>query len=299
MEIMAKVIKIDSDIYILEDKNNGNIISAKARGNLKKKESIVVGDNVIVQKIENDYMIISVEKRDNFLIRPPVSNISKLVIVVSASNPSPDYILLDKQIILAYSKNIIPVICVNKIDLEKDNKEVEKEINYIEKTYSSLGIKVIKVSAKDGTNLDLLKEELKQNTSAFSGNSGVGKSSITSMLTSKNSIEIGEVGKKTKRGKHTTKSVNLYMLEKDTYILDTPGFSSYELFGIEPKDLKNYYVEFKDFKCDFDDCNHILESEKVCAVKRAVNELKIDKGRYERYKYIYEKIKEMYDNRYK
>lgn len=300
-KIIGKIIRIDLDIYVINIQNTTNIVFAKARGNAKKGNAILVGDIVELEKINQDYMITRVIDRTNSLIRPPVSNIDQMIIVVSLGAPVPDYILLDKQIILCLAKGIEPIICLNKIDLCKEDIQAENDLEYIKKTYENLGIKICYVSAKEKLGLENLKAYLYGKTSAFSGNSGVGKSSITQEILNDypEKINIGEIGVKSRRGKHTTKSVNLYALDNNTYILDTPGFSSYELYDIKHKKLRDYYEEFKSCKCDFDDCAHVIESEKVCDVKRKVQGGKIDKGRYERYIYIYEKLKEKYDKRYK
>lgn len=295
-ELIGKVIRIDLDIYIVKTKEKN--INAKARGNTKKKGNILVGDVVFLEKAGEDYMITSVRNRQNSLIRPPVSNIDQMIIVTSLASPVPDYILLDKQIVLCMSKGINPVICINKIDLKDENEQAKLDLEYIEKTYSNLGIEILYVSAKENLGLDKLHEILKGKTSAFSGNSGVGKSSITSKLIGEE-VLVGDIGAKSNRGKHTTKSVNIYSIDEDTFILDTPGFSSYELYDIEYRDLKDYYPEFKVCHCDYSDCAHVIETDSVCDVKRHLNDKKIDNGRYERYVYIYEKLKEQYDRRYK
>lgn len=290
-----RVIRILLDKYVLE--NEEEIIEAVASGNTKRKGNIIVGDIVKVKKSYDKYVIDKVEERKNYFIRPPVANIDQMVIVVSIENPVPDYMLLDKEIILCLSKNITPIICVNKVDLvTKDNNDME----YIKRVYEKIGLKVIYTSINDMNSIENLKELLKGKVSAFSGNSGVGKSSITKKIIGEHvDIQIGEIGKKTNRGKHTTKHVELYTICKDTYILDTPGFSSYELYDVEHKELKNYYHEFLDLKCDFEDCAHVTESCNVCDIKRKVNDGIIDKDRYDRYVYIYTKLKEQYDRRYK
>lgn len=300
-KITGKVIRIDLDIYIINIENTSKVICAKARGNAKKQGNILVGDIVEIEKVNEDYMIVSVTERKNSLIRPPVSNIDQMVIVVSIGAPLPDYILLDKQIALCRSKKITPIICINKIDLVKDDIKAQEDLEYIKQTYGNLDIKIVYVSAIKKQGIQELKALLKNKTSAFSGNSGVGKSSITKEILelSPEKIEIGDIGIKSKRGKHTTKSVKLYSLSDNSYILDTPGFSSYELYDVEHKELRKYYPEFINCNCEYDDCAHVIESDSVCDVKRKVNENKIDKGRYERYVYIYNKLKERYDKRYK
>ena len=272
-EIIGKVIRIDLDIYVIQTKKE--IIQAKARGNTKKKGSILVGDVVCLEKAGQDFMITSVRNRQNSLIRPPVSNIDQMIIVTSLATPVPDYILLDKQIVLCMSKGINPVICINKIDLENANEQSKLDLEYIKNTYSNLGIEILFVSAKEKVGLDELKRVLKGKTSAFSGNSGVGKSSITSELIGED-VLVGDIGQKSNRGKHTTKSVNIYSIDEDTFILDTPGFSSYELYDIEYRDLKDFYPEFKSCHCDYSDCAHVIEDNSVCDVKRKLNEGKLD-----------------------
>lgn len=294
-ENVFKVTKILMNTYILESKYNR--ITAVASGNIKKKGNIIVGDLVKAKESYDKYVIDEVIDRKNYFIRPPVANIDQMIIVISVKNPMPDYMLLDKEIILCLSKNIVPIICVNKIDLLEEN---DKELEYIKKVYGSLGLKIVYTSINDLSSIDSLKELLSGKVSAFSGNSGVGKSSITKMIIGEEKeIEVGDIGKKTGRGKHTTKYVELYTISKDTYILDTPGFSSYELYGITHKELKNYYNEFNKCKCDFEDCAHVVENSSVCDVKSKVENGIIDKDRYERYVYIYTKLKEQYDRRYK
>lgn len=302
--LKARVVEIILDKYIVKLENN-TYVEAILKGNIKKKNSVLVGDFVGVTFSYDKYLITEVLERKNSLIRPPVANIDQLVIVISLANPKPDYMLLDKQLILCKLRNIKPILCINKIDLSNDNKELEEELKKIKKVYSNLVDNIIYTSALKGSGLDKLKEVLLNNTSAFSGNSGVGKSSITSVLiencnlNEEASIEIGEIGKKTKRGKHTTKYVKLYSLNENTYLLDTPGFSSYELYDIEYKKIKECYNDFLKYKCDYEDCNHVNESEEVCAVKKGVNAGDIDKERYERYVYIFSKLKELDDRKYK
>ena len=167
-KIIARVIEILLDKYIL--KSDFGIIEAFKRGNIKKN-NVLVGDIVECEKSYDKYMITKIIERKNQVIRPPVANIDQMIIVISITNPTPDYILLDKQLILCKSKNITPIICVNKIDLSED-------FEYIKNVYSKLGIKVFFVSGKENIGIEKLKECLVGKVSAFSGNSGVGKSSI-------------------------------------------------------------------------------------------------------------------------
>ena len=294
--MIARVKEIVLNKYILENIEDNSEIKASLRGNIKRKNGILVGDLVEVEVSYDRYMIKKILPRKNSLIRPPVANIDNLVIVVSLSTPSPDFFLLDKQIVLAKFKDILPIIVINKIDLNISDI-TNKDLSYIKNVYGNLGFQIIEVSAKNNIGIDVLKEKLHNKISAFSGNSGVGKSSIINKIFGTNSLTF-EVAKKTNRGRHTTKHVKIYKNE-DMYVLDTPGFSSYELYDIEYKELKNYYPDFLECKCDYLDCSHVFENEKVCGVKKAINDGRIDKNRYDRYVELFKKLKDEYDRKYK
>lgn len=294
--MIARVKEIVLNEYVLENIEDNSEFKASLRGNIKRKNGILVGDLVEVEVSYDRYMIKKILPRKNSLIRPPVANIDNLVIVVSLSTPSPDFFLLDKQIVLAKFKDILPIIVINKIDLNISDI-TNKDLSYIKNVYGNLGFQIIEVSAKNNIGIDVLKERLHNKISAFSGNSGVGKSSIINKIFGTNSLTF-EVAKKTNRGRHTTKHVKIYKNE-DMYVLDTPGFSSYELYDIEYKELKNYYPDFLECKCDYLDCSHVFENEKVCGVKKAINDGRIDKNRYDRYVELFKKLKDEYDRKYK
>lgn len=300
MNLRARVKEILLDKYLLELEDTKEEKNAIIRGNVKKNDKILVGDIVEVSHLYDNYIIEKVCSRKNSLIRPPVANIDNLVIVISLANPSPDYFLLDKQIILAISKNIRPIIIINKVDLNVTKKSKE-EIAYIRRVYKKIGLNIIEVSAKQSIGIDKLKYMLKNGVSAFSGNSGVGKSSIINNIFRDMNIkkaDVGIVSKKTNRGKHTTKHVRIYKKE-DMYILDTPGFSSFDIYDIKYKELKNYYPDFLNYKCEYDDCNHINESETTCKIKKAVNEGQIDSLRYKRYIDLFNTLKNIDDRKYR
>ena len=294
--MIARVKEIVLNEYILENIEDNSEFKASLRGNIKRKNGILVGDLVEVEVSYDRYMIKKILPRKNSLIRPPVANIDNLVVVVSLSTPSPDFFLLDKQIVLAKFKDILPIIVINKIDLNISDI-TNKDLSYIKNVYGNLGFQIIEVSAKNNIGIDVLKEKLHNKISAFSGNSGVGKSSIINKIFGTNSLTF-EVAKKTNRGRHTTKHVKIYKNE-DMYVLDTPGFSSYELSDIEYKELKNHYPDFLECKCDYLDCSHVFENEKVCGVKKAINDGRIDKNRYDRYVELFKKLKDEYDRKYK
>lgn len=286
MKYTGTVVQILSNLVVVNIDSISQNIKATIKGNIKNKSNILVGDIVEVEKSYDTYIISKIYERKNYFIRPPVANIDNLIICMSLIDPKPDYLLLDKQIIFCLKKGITPIICLNKIDRVNENKELKDEVSYLKNVYGkNNNIKIILTSAKENTGLDELKQVLENKISAFSGNSGVGKSSLTSKIINDTNVEIGEISRKNKRGKNTTKDVKLYGINKNTYILDTPGFSNYELYDIEYKELRKYYNDFQKFKCVYEDCMHV--NEKECVVKQAVLENKIDSARYERYKYIY------------
>ena len=194
--------------------------------------------------------------------------------------------MLDKQLAFAELMRLKVVIVLNKTDLDK-----QEEFNNIEKLYKNIGYNVIKTIAKENKGIEELKEILKNNINVFSGNSGVGKSTLINSIFAKELTEEGEISKKNKRGKNTTTKTRLYEIEKDTYIADTPGFSTFEISEIESKDLVNYFKEFVPFikKCEYIDCTHIKEES--CAIKKAVESGKIQNERYDRFCKIYQELR--------
>ena len=225
MHKTGQVKEILLDKYVVKCVGETKDIEATIRGSVKKNSNVLVGDIVRVEVVYDKNIITKIYNRKNSLIRPPVANIDNLVIVISLDAPKPDYMLLDKEIILCYSKNINPIIVVNKIDLDDDKNNLE-ELEYIRRVYEGLGITVIYTSVKEKRGIFQIKSKLANSLSAFSGNSGVGKSSIINELIGdkdKNTLKIGDIAIKTKRGKHTTKYVKLYEEENNLCILDTPG----------------------------------------------------------------------------
>lgn len=254
----------------------------KAKGLLKFKSlKPIVGDYVEV----NNQVIEKIYPRKNEFIRPPIANIDQLIIVVSTKNPKPDLELLDKQLIMAEKNDVLPIICVNKIDLSDDYEEIIQ-------TYERIGYQVVTTDAKNAIGIDNLARFLQNKVTAFTGNSGVGKSALTNNLFKETITEEGETSQKLEKGRHTTKFVELYKIANQTYIADTPGFSTYEIRDIEANELENFYLEFSSYipECEFRGCSHIKE--RKCGVKQAVSDKKIDSGRYERYCTFYKKLKE-------
>ena len=270
--MQGKIIGNISNKYKIE--TNQGEYEAYARGKLKKEEiTPLVGDKV------------EIEERKNELNRPNIANIDQIIFIISTKHPKPDLLMIDKQLAYVESKKIEPIIIINKIDLEDKYQEIEK-------VYKDIGYQVITTSAKQQIGIEKIREVLRNKTSVLSGNSGVGKSSITNSIFNIEKTQEGEISQKNKKGKNTTTDTKIYKVEENTYIADTPGFSSFEINEIEAKDLAENFREFKSEiqNCEFIGCTHIKEQE--CGIKKAIEENRISKERYERYCKIYEELKE-------
>lgn len=279
-------IKIDKEVY-----------EATARGKLKKDEiSPVVGDIVDCKILDNEKkqaVIEKIEERKVYIKRPKMSNIDQIIFVVSSKHPKPDLLMLDKQLAFAEFLGIDSVIILNKIDLDTKQSFLE-----IEKIYSEIRYKVIKTDAKLGIGVNEIKKILKNKISAFSGNSGVGKSTLINDIFKKNITQEGEISLKNKKGKNTTTTTSLYEVEENTYLADTPGFSTFDISEISYKELDKYFVEFKNeiAGCEFVGCTHIKEQD--CKIKKLLLEGKISNSRYENYCNIYLELKDKEDHKW-
>ena len=278
------IIEIGSNLYKAINRENGKIYELIPRGKLKKEEITPVGDMV---EFNNQGSIESVLPRKVYIKRPKLANITQMILVVSSKDPKPDLLLLDKQIAFAEFLNVKVVIVLNKIDLDK-----KQQMQKIKEIYENIGYKVIETQAKEKFGIDELCYVISNNINAFSGNSGVGKSTLINGIFQKELTKEGEISQKNKRGKNTTTTIKLYEIEKNTYIADTPGFATFEISEIESKDLEKYFIEFRPFikDCEFIGCTHIKEEN--CGIKQAVKEGKISLDRYERFCKIYEQLKE-------
>lgn len=270
--------------------SNSKIYECKARGIFRKRElSPVVGDRVLISIKDEGYASIeSILLRKNYLIRPPVANIDKLFIVVSTCDPSPNTLIIDKMTAIARYRNIEPVIVISKIDLNDGNE--------ISSIYKNAGIRVIGVSSMTCEGIDEVKMLLNKGINVFTGNSGVGKSSLLNAMFPKLMLLTGQTSKKLGRGKHTTRHVELFKLLDDGYVVDTPGFSMIDLQraeNIKKEELENCFVEFNDYLglCKFNSCAHICE--KGCAILQAVEDGKISSSRHQSYISMYNEIKDV------
>lgn len=286
--MIGTIIQNISNSYKVVDEK-GNVLICTARGKLKQEEQIpVVGDKV---KIENG-AISKIEKRKNYIKRPKIANIDQIIFVLAVKDPKPDILLLDKQLAFAENLGVKSIIVLNKCDLANGDE--------IKELYEKVGYTVLKMQAKNKIGMEELKSILKDKITVFSGNSGVGKSTIINSLLKNSVTEEGEISNKNKKGKNTTTAVTLYELEKNTYIADTPGFSTFDITEIEYNNLDKEFIEFIPFisECKYVGCSHIYEDIKECNVKMALSEGKISLSRYNNYKKIYEELKDKYKRRY-
>lgn len=228
--------------------------------------------------------------RTNLCTRPYVANLDALIIVLSVL-PSPDYVLVDKLLILCAQQKITPILCVNKKDIST-NAFLKK----VERDYKHFNIFI--VSAKSGKNLKKLKKAIKNKFVGFCGQSAVGKTSILNALNKGFNLEIGDLSRKTERGKHTTRTTEIFKLFKNTYICDTPGFTKISLSDIDPEVLKDFYPEFSEVEngCKFSMCLHINEPN--CKVQKLVESGKLSEDRYYRYLDIHDEVTREWKNRY-
>lgn len=267
------------------------VVECNGRGRIKLNGEIYTGDYVDIEVFKNGKGVInSIYPRSNNLVRPYVSNIDTIIICI-APQPKPDYLLVDKLLIGCIKENIEGIICVNKADISDDNFRREVTDNY-----EGLA-DIVFVSASDGTGLNELRGKIKGKFVAFSGQSAVGKSSIINALEDMN-LEVGELSRKTQRGKHTTRYIEIFRLEDGTKIADTCGFSVLELPLMRPDELSEYFLDFVEVstKCRFKGCNHIEEPE--CAVKEAVRNGQLSTDRYDRYVKLYKDLEERWRKRY-
>lgn len=282
------IIKALSGFYYVNSENE--LYTCKARGSFRKSGvSPLVGDRVeFTLSSDGTGTVDSILPRKTCLVRPPVANIEKLFIVSSFTDPAPNTLIIDKLTVIARHNLIEPIIVFNKCDMG--------DFTPWAKIYTNSGFKVFVVSAQSGTGFEELKAELKDSISAFTGNSGVGKSSILNYFFGEDVIATGQVSEKLGRGRHTTRHTEFYPLPFGGFVADTPGFSSIDTDNADyslKEALPDYFYEFEDYtsQCRFASCSHTKE--KGCAVIEAVKEGKIEESRHQSYCALFEELKDL------
>lgn len=273
----GRIVKIISNLYTVDVQ--GQKYDCRARGIFRKDDiSPMVGDNVLIDLKEK--VITKILPRRNSLKRPVVSNIDSAIIVTSVKEPKLDLVLLDKLISLVSFNDIRPIICFTKIDLLHDDLEV---INNLRQYYEMIGIKVLY-----NTEIDKIKEVIKDEVVVLAGQTGAGKSSLINKLDPTKELKTDTISSALGRGKHTTRHVELYEIAGG-YLVDTPGFSSLDLDEIEKIELRHTFIEFAQYECRFNDCLHDKEID--CGVKEAVKKKLILNSRYINYLQFLKEVK--------
>jgi len=289
--IQGRIIKGIGGFYYVQ-LSDGTVVECKARGRFRKEgKPPLVGDQVaILRQKEGNALIDAILPRKNTLVRPQASNIDRLIIVASASAPQPDWMLIDKLLLQARQLSIEPLLVLNKCDIADPHIQASFETDY--RCYNCLY-----VSAATGEGIDILKALLKKGVSCFAGQSAVGKSSLLNALMPGLQLETGGLSKKTDRGRHTTRHAQLIPFDEGA-VLDTPGFSLYDVDDMTQEMLDSSYPEFADLplECRFAGCRHVTEPD--CAVREMVNAGGMSTARYERYVHLVKDFEERRKHRY-
>ncbi|WP_262122504.1 ribosome small subunit-dependent GTPase A [Anaerococcus sp. Marseille-Q5996] len=287
----GKIIKAQKELYYVETGNK--IYMAKARGNFRKKGiKPLVGDDVKIDiQDEDNAYITEILERKNTIKRPNISNVDQMLVFITINDPPLNLYNLDKYLSMCEYEHIDVVIVLSKKDLATSEK-----INNLTDIYQKIGYTILTLDNYNDFPVDIIKEILQGKTSAVSGASGVGKSTFLNNLV-ENNLEIGEISEKLKRGKNTTRHTEIFTIENDTYIFDTPGFDSFDFDFLEDENnLKYTFREMADSNCRFNNCNHINEPN--CKVKEKLANGQIAKSRYENYLMIFNELKDRRENKW-
>ncbi len=288
----GKIIKGIGGFYYIHSPETDRVYSCRAVGIFRKVGiKPLVGDNVgfeVLDAAKGEGSLTAIDERRNVLIRPAVANIDQAMVVFAVREPDLNTNLLDRFLIYMGMQDIPVNIFLNKSDLNRDGL-----MEHYREIYEHAGYKVICGSTENEADVDCILELLKGKTTVLAGPSGVGKSSLTNKLNDGVCMEVGELSAKIKRGKQTTRHTELFTIDADSYVLDTPGFTSLYVTGVDKDRLQFYFDEFLPYydKCKFTGCSHIYEADEICAVKRAVDAGDIPAERYENYRLIYEELK--------
>lgn len=286
----GKIIKGIAGFYYVHD-GKDTVYQCRAKGIFRnRKMKPLVGDDVeysVLDPVDKEGNIEEILPRKNSLVRPAVANVDQALVLFALADPEPNFHLLDRFLVMMERAGVLVQICFNKLDLCPKEKGIT-----CQKMYEAAGYTVHLLSIKEGTGTDWIAKALRGKTTVLAGPSGVGKSSLTNLLQPGAGMETGEISEKIRRGKHTTRHSQLIYVEENTYLLDTPGFSSLFVDDLQPEKLQFYFPEFSAFThaCRFAGCVHI--GERICGVKEAVDAEKISKSRYENYRLIYQELKD-------
>ena len=286
-KLTGRIIRSISGFYDVQ--TDAGLVNCRARGILRKDgQSPLTGDMVEITVERGKGMVERILPRRNRFVRPAVANLDALVIFAASVNPVTEPFLIDRVAAIAGDQEVPVVLCINKCDLDP---AVD-----LKKIYTNAGFCVISTSAETGEGVEELRSLLRGKLTAFTGNSGVGKSSVLNRLCPELQLPTGEVSEKLGRGRHTTRHVELYMLEEGTYVADTPGFSSFDTDQMDVILKENLQYAFPDFgkyigSCQFHDCSH--RQEPGCAVTGALRQGLVEPTRYDSYLRLYEKASQI------
>lgn len=263
------------------------LIECRAKGLFRKmKITPLVGDFVTVRRPETGYALVEdILPRENQFERPPVANVTQMAAVVAAAEPRPNLAVFDRLLTEGERAGVNILVCVNKTDISSGEE--------LSEIYEKAGFDVLRLSAERGEGIDVLSDRLRDNVTVFSGNSGVGKSSLLNLILGREAFETGAVSERAERGRHTTRHSELVRLENGGFVIDTPGFGSFGLQPIAANELAPLFREFDKYagNCRFLDCSHTVE--KGCAVLEALNKGEISESRHKSYCDMYEELKKL------
>lgn len=292
----GKIIKGIAGFYYVHD-GHSRVYECRAKGVFRSRGvKPLVGDDVefdVLDETEGEGSITAILPRKNQLVRPASANVDQAMVLFAITHPEPNLNLLDRFLVMMEAQRVPVVICFNKIDL--CGGELVERYRAI---YEPAGYETLFVSTYEQAGMELLMEKMRGKTTVLAGPSGVGKSSLTNLIQPEAGMETGGISRKIQRGKHTTRHSELFCVEEDTYLMDTPGFSSLYLEGMAPEVLKDCFPEFARYEedCKFLGCVHV--GEKVCGVKDAVRAGNVSRSRYDNYRLIYQELKEQERRKY-
>jgi ribosome biogenesis GTPase len=294
--MQGRIIKGIAGFYYVYTVESG-VWQCKARGLFRKDgKKPLVGDEVtidVTDPADREARILEILPRKNELIRPAVANVDQAMILFALASPDPDLLLLDRFLITMERQHVPVLICFNKLDLDNGNSA-----EHYRELYEACGYEVLLLCARKGEGVDLLRERIKGSFTVAAGPSGVGKSSLTNLLSGTEAMETGEISRKLRRGKNTTRHSEMILLDDGTVICDTPGFTSLSVPDMKKEELRFYYPELAPYEghCRFNGCVHI--NEPGCAVKDALQRGALQKERYESYQTLYGELEEQEKRRY-